>query len=98
MQLDKMRGETYDVHYKFDIEGKVVFQNAPNDIRRNIIPGMAYKQSTPYPVYMSRNLSLLTKMCNIVYRGAARIPSDLLSFRVQWNKIILPPSQRIVNL
>jgi len=42
MQLDEIREETYNVHYKFDIEGKVILQNAPNDIRRNIIPGMAY--------------------------------------------------------
>jgi hypothetical protein len=42
MQLDEIREETYNVHYKFDIEGKVILQNASNDIGRNIIPGMAY--------------------------------------------------------
>jgi hypothetical protein len=42
MQLDEIREETYNVHYKFDIEGKVILQNTPNDIGRNIIPGMAY--------------------------------------------------------
>ena len=47
MQLEEIREGTYNVHYKFDIEAKIILQNAPNDIGRNIIPGMAYKQSTP---------------------------------------------------
>ena len=42
MQLEEIREETYNVHHKFDIEGKVILQNAPNNIGRNIIPGMAY--------------------------------------------------------
>jgi len=42
MQLDEIGEETYNIHYKFDIKGKVILQNAPNDIGRNIIPGMAY--------------------------------------------------------
>jgi hypothetical protein len=42
MQLEEIREETYNVHYKFDIEAKVILQNAPNDISRNIISGMAY--------------------------------------------------------
>ena len=41
-KLDEIRKETYNIHYKFDIEGKVIPQDAPNDIGRNIIPGMAY--------------------------------------------------------
>ena len=42
MQLDGITEEAYNVHYKFDIKAKVILQNAPDDIRRNIIPGMAY--------------------------------------------------------
>jgi hypothetical protein len=33
---------THDIHYKFDIEAKIILQNTPNDIRRNIISGVAY--------------------------------------------------------
>jgi hypothetical protein len=47
MQLHEIREETYNVHYKFDVEAKIILQNAPNDIGRNIIPGMAYQQSIP---------------------------------------------------
>ena len=32
MQFEEIREEPYNVHYKFDLEGKVIFQNAPNDI------------------------------------------------------------------
>jgi len=42
MQVDEIREETYNIHYKFDVEGKVILQNTPNDIGRNIIPGMPY--------------------------------------------------------
>lgn len=46
MQLEEIREETYNVHYKFDIEAKIILQNAPNDIGRNIIAGMACQRST----------------------------------------------------
>jgi hypothetical protein len=32
MQFEEIREEPYNVHYKFDLEGKVIFQNAPNYI------------------------------------------------------------------
>jgi hypothetical protein len=45
-----MREEIYNVHYKFDIEAKVIPQDAPYNIGRNIIPGMTYPQSTSQPI------------------------------------------------
>lgn len=32
MRLEEIREDTYNVHYKFDLEAKVIIQNAPNDI------------------------------------------------------------------
>jgi hypothetical protein len=59
---------------------------------------MAYQQSTRQPAHKNRKSFLRTKMRNIVHRGTACIPSDVLSFWVKRNKIILPLGQRIVNL